>query len=60
MAIALDKPICFQTEPAIWVTVVRAEPVPAKLLGHHVVVTGDLGLDEDLIITVKHIKEILK
>jgi hypothetical protein len=65
MAIALDKPICFLTDPqksdpseSDWASLVKAFPIPTKWLGHHVTVTGDLVLDEDLSITVERIKDI--
>jgi hypothetical protein len=66
MAIALDKPICFGfNDPAHpnsneWESLVKAFPIPAKWLGHHVAITGNLVLDEDLTITVERIKDISK
>jgi len=58
MAIALEKPICFSTEPPINEYLVKAFPIPAKALGHCVAVIGNLVLDEDLSITVEGIKDI--
>jgi|SRR5580704_8765784 hypothetical protein len=63
-AIALDKPICFGFDPSStdpkageWASLVKADRVPAKWLGHHVTVIGDLVLDEDLSITVERITD---
>jgi hypothetical protein len=64
LAVALDKPICFGFDPSStdskegeWASLVKAPAVPIKWLGHHVAITGDLVLDEDLSITVEHIKD---
>jgi hypothetical protein len=56
-AIALDKPICFKTDPTITDTVIRADPISKKWLGHYVAIVGNLTLDEDLSITVQSIKD---
>jgi hypothetical protein len=42
MAIILDKPLCFTKDTTDKLSVVEVYPVPAKWLGHHVLITGRL------------------
>ena len=53
LAFALDKPICFDYAPAEIVSVIRLYRVAQKWLGHHVEVTGNLVLDDDVDINSK-------